>query len=262
MDFLIQKPQDSGDGKSCLITDVDAKPLVFQVSKTLRKPCKIINSKISKNKIVCAIEVPPSSCRYFESLDAKAIKFLSNRSQEFFNRKLSSKDIKEMLIPSVIDKCIQVKIRDTVEIFDEKSVVPRNDPNLDAVSQYINDKSIIPRICIEGIYFWSSSCQIIMSTESIMVLEKQKPQFVFEENQSNDTSCIVTPFPQMITTIQDHKTETITQQSKMTPCQIENDEGSVLDSQSVCDNEKLSGIGCNFLTIVEEEQDENDPIDE
>lgn len=240
MEFLIQSPQNSGEGKSCLITDDEKKPLIFQVSKNLRKPCKIVNSKISKNKIVTAIEIPPSACRYFESIDSRIVKYLSNKSIDFFERKLSTKDIKEMLIPSVIDKCIQVKIRDNVEIFQEKGIVGKKHTDLEKLLEDIQDKCLIPRICVEGIYFWSTSCQVIMSAESFMVLNATKPNFIFEDSGQDDA--IVTPFPQMITSIsashQNPKHEQISH--------------TVDDTN----NEKLSGIGCNFLTIVEEDEDE------
>ena len=242
MEFLIQQPQTSGEGKSCLITDDQQKPLVFQVSKNLRKPCKIVNSKISKNKIVCAIEIPPSASRYFESMDSKIVKYLSNKSLDFFERKLSTKDIKEMLIPSVIDKCIQVKIRDNVEIFEERSVVGRKETDLAALLEYVADKCIIPRICIEGIYFWSTSCQVIMSAESIMVLDSQKPNFVFEDVNSDESS-IVTPFPQMISSLAAKPTTTIQPTETV--------------GETSINDEKLSGIGCNFLTIVEEDAEED-----
>ena len=248
MDFLVQSPQISGDGKSCLITNLDKEPLIFQVSNNLRKPCKIVNSKISKNKIVCALEIPPSACRYFESLDSKIVKFLSSKSSDFFGRKLSSKDIKDMLIPSVIDKCIQTKIRPNVEIFEDKSVVPRKEEDLEKTNQYLMTKSLIPRICIEGVYFWSKSCQVIMSAESIMTVEKQKPQFIFEKETDEIDENIVTPFPQMIsTTICTQRNETENEQD------VEE-----IDHIASKKEEELSGLGCNFLTIVEEEVENDD----
>ena len=94
-----------------------------------------------------------------------------------------------------------------------------------------------------------------MSAESLMVLQSQKPNFVFEDSAQEES--IVTPFPQMITSIvtappSSNKMDgTKIDEPALTPQEM-----NIIDTNGNINDENLSGIGCNFLTIVEEEEED------